>query len=101
MNRREKYVKIKIKSDKGAFIIYADLECITEKFDDCKNNLENLCSTKKLSEHISTGFSMSTISAYRNIENKHDVYRGKNCMKKFFEFLREHAMVIINFKRKK
>ena len=47
------------------------------------------------------GFSMSTISSFRSIENKHDVYRGKDCMKKFCESLREHAMKIINFKKKK
>ena len=35
------------------------------------------------------------------MENKHDVYRGKDCMKKFCGFLREHAMKIINFKKKK
>ena len=38
---------------------------------------------------------MSAISSFRSIENKHDVYRGKDCMKKFCEFLREHAMKII------
>ena len=43
---------------------------------------------------------MSTICSFRRIENKHDV-RAKNCMKKFCDFLREHAMKIINFKRKK
>ena len=26
------------KSDKASFIIYADLECIIEKIDACKNN---------------------------------------------------------------
>ena len=26
---------------------------------------------------------MSTISSLKTIENKHDVYRGKDCMKKF------------------
>ena len=31
----------------------------------------------------------------------HDVYRGKYCMKKFCEYLREHTMNIINFKKKK
>ena len=31
----------------------------------------------------------------------HDVYRGKGCMKKFCESLREHAMKISNFKKKK
>ena len=44
---------------------------------------------------------MSTISSFRSIENKHDVYRGKDCMKKFCESLREDAMKIINFKKKK
>ena len=44
---------------------------------------------------------MSTISSFRSIENKHDVYRSKDCMKKFCEFSREHAMKIINFKKKK
>ena len=44
---------------------------------------------------------MSTISSIRRIENKHDVYRGKDCMKKFCEFLREPAIKIIKFKRKK
>ena len=33
--------------------------------------------------------------------NVHDVYRGKECMKKLCEFLREHAIKIINFKKKK
>ena len=40
---------------------------------------------------------MSTISSFRSIENKHDVYRGKDCMIKICEYLREHAMKIINF----
>ena len=61
------------KSDKAPFIIYADLECVIEKIDGCKNNPENL-STTKLSEHIPSGFSMSTISSYRSIENKHSIY---------------------------
>ena len=44
---------------------------------------------------------MSTISSIRSTKNKHDAYRGKDCMKKFSEFLKEHAMKIINFKKKK
>ena len=86
------------KSDKAPFIIYADLECIIEKTDRCKNNTEKL-STTKVSEHIPPGFSMPTISSFKSIKNKYDVYRGKDCMKSFCEFLREHAMKII-LKRK-
>ena len=44
---------------------------------------------------------MSTISYFKNMENKHDIHRGKDFMKKFCESLREHAMKIINFKYKK
>ena len=57
---------------KASFITYTDLECITEKIDGCKNNPEN-SSTTKVSKHIPSGFSMSTISLFRSIENKHDV----------------------------
>ena len=34
---------------------------------------------------------MSTISLFKSIENKHGVYRGKDCMKKFCKFLRKHG----------
>ena len=40
---------------------------------------------------------MSTISRFRSEENKYDVFRGKDFMKMFCEFLREHAVKIINF----
>ena len=49
----------------------------------CKNNPEN-SSTTKVSKHILSGFSMSAISTFRSIENKHDVQRGDNCRKNFF-----------------
>ena len=73
------------KSDQASFIIYADLECFIEKIDECKNNPEN-SSTAKVSEHIPSGFSMSTISSFKNIGNRNDMYRSKDCMKKFCEF---------------
>ena len=88
------------KCDKAPFIIYADLECIIEKIDGCKKISENV-STTKVSEHIPSGFSMPTISSFRSIENKHGVYRGKDCMKKFSKLLRDHAVKLINFKKKK
>ena len=67
------------KSDEVPLIIYAHLECLIEKIDGCKNNPENSSATK-LGEHIPSGFSMSTISSFRSIGNKHDVYRGRDCM---------------------
>ena len=88
------------KPDEASYIIYADLQCVIEKIDGSKNDPENSSRTK-VSYHIPSGFSMSTISSFRSIENKHDVYRGESCMKKFCEFLREQVMKIINFKKKK
>ena len=70
------------KSDKAPFIVYADLECIIEKTAGCKNNPESL-STKKVSEQIPSGFSVSTISSFRSIENKHDIHRVNIAGKSF------------------
>ena len=82
------------KSEKAPFIIYTDLECLIGKIDRCKNNPDNSFTTK-VGEHIPSGFSMSTISSIKIIENKHDVYRDKDYMKNFCESLREYAMKIL------
>ena len=55
----------------------------------------------KKGEHIACGCSMSTICAFDDKKSKHDVYRGQDCIKKFYESLKEHAIEIINFKIKK
>ena len=88
------------KSDKVPFIIYADLESLIEKTDGCKNSPEN-SSTTKVGQHIPSGFSMFTISSFKSIEYKYDVYGGKDCMKKVCESLREHAVEMVKFKNKK
>ena len=44
---------------------------------------------------------MSTISLFKSIENKHNVCRGEDYVKKFCKSLRELVMNIINFKKKK
>ena len=63
------------KIDKAPFIIYADFECLIEKTDGRKTNPENSL-TEKVDKHIPSGFSMSTISSFKSLENKHDVFRG-------------------------
>ena len=73
------------KSDKVLFTIYANPVCMIKKTNGCKNDPKNSSTT------IST-----TISSFKSIENKHYIYRGKDCMKKFCEFFREHAVKIIN-----
>ena len=54
------------KPDKTPFIIYAELECLKEKIDSCKNNPEN-SSTAKVGKHIPSGFSMYTITSFKSI----------------------------------
>ena len=81
------------------YIIYADIESLIRKINGCANNPEK-SSTAKTSEHIPCGYSMSTIWGFDHIEDKHTLYRGKDCMKKFCTSLREHAKNIIDFEKK-
>ena len=82
------------KSYKVLFFIYAVPGCIIKKINGCKNN-PGSWSTTKGSEHNPSGFSMSTISSFRSIKDKHDVCRVKDCIKNFYEFLTENATKII------
>ena len=58
------------------YIIYADMESFIKKVDGCANNPENFPTTK-IGEHIPCGYSMSTIWAFNDIENKHTLYCRK------------------------
>ena len=64
----------------------------------CKINSEN-SSTAKVGKYVPSGFSMSTISSFRSIENKYDVYRAKDCLQKFCESLIKQEIKIINFNK--
>ena len=55
--------------------------------DGCKNNPEK-SPTTKVSEDIPSGFSLSAISSFKALKNKHDVHKGEDCMKKYCEFLK-------------
>ena len=44
---------------------------------------------------------MSTNWAFDHIENKHTLYRGEDCTRKFCESLREHAKYITDFEKEK
>ena len=87
-------------SGKTPFVIYGDLEYVIENTDGCKNKPKNSITTK-VSEHISSDISMSTISSFRSIETMYDVYKGKDCVKNFCKSAGQQAMKMINFKKKK
>ena len=77
-----------------------DAKCLTEKIDGCKNNPENVPTTK-VDEHIHSDFSVSTtISSFNTKENRNAVYRGKRLLEKVLWILIT-ATMIINFKKEK
>ena len=82
------------------YIIYANIESLIRKIDECANNPKK-SSTMKIDKHITCGYSTSTIWGFDHIENKNSLYRGKDFMKKFCDSLKEHAKSIILFEKKK
>ena len=88
------------KSIKPPFIIYADLECLLEKISTCYNNIEE-SSTTEINKHTPSGYSLLTHCSFDKTKNKLDYYKDEDCMKKFCLNLREHAIKIINYEKKK
>ena len=88
------------KSMKLPFLVYADLECLLEKMSTCQNNL-NKSSTTKMNKHTPSGYSIFTSCSFDESKNKINYYRGDDCMKKFCKDLREHAMKIISYEKKR
>ena len=72
------------KSEKSPIIIDAGLESLFEKLNGCENNHENSSKTNFIGDTPS-GFLMSEKQSFKGMQNKHDVYRGKGCTKKFIE----------------
>ena len=87
-------------SIKLPFVVYADLECLLEKMSTCQNN-PNESSTTEIYKHTPFGYSLFTHCSFDKTKNKLDYYRGKDSMKKFCKYLREHATKIINYEKKK
>ena len=88
------------KSIKLPFAIYADLECLLEKMSTCINN-PNESSTTEINKHTPSGYSIFTSCSFDESKNKLNYYRGDDCMKKLCKDLKEHAMKIINYEKKK
>ena len=88
------------KSIKVPFIIYADLESLLEKMSTCRNNPKK-SSTTKINKHTRSDYSLFLHCSFDTTKNKLDYYRGEDCMKNFCINLREHAMKIISYEKKK
>ena len=88
------------KSLKHPFIIYVDLECLLEKIDTCHNNPEKSYTEKKV-RHKPSGYSLVTCCSFDKTKTTWSYYRGKDCMEIFCKDLRNQAMKIINYKKRK
>ena len=66
----------------------------------CQNN-PNKSSTTKINKHTPSGYSIFTSCSFDESKNKINYYRGDDCMKKFCKDLREHAMKIIEYEKKR
>ena len=87
------------KSMKLPFVIYADVECLLEKMSTCINNRNESCTTK-INKHTPSVYSIITHCSFDESKNVLNYHRGKDCMKKFCKYLREHASKIINYEKK-
>ena len=88
------------KSLQVPFIMYADLECLVEKIDTCQNNNDNSYTEKKAT-HTPSGYSLVTCCSFDESKNEVSYYRGKDCIEMFTKKIREQAMKIINYEKKK
>ena len=68
---------------------------------DLNKNNPGKSSTTKASEHFPSGVFTSTISSFKEIENKYDVYRDKDCKEKFCKHFKEYKIKINDFKKGK
>ena len=56
--------------------------------------------TEKKAKHEPLGYSLSLISPFNSKENKHRVFRGRDCIEKFCKDLKELATKRINYEEK-
>ena len=84
---------------KAPITIYAELECLLIKEQSCQNN-PNESYTEKKAKHESSGYSLSLISSFDSKENKHNVFRRQDCIKRFYSDLKELATKVINYEEK-
>ena len=92
-NRREKSLKV-------PFTIFSHLEALLKKIHSCQNNPKKSYTEKK-AKHTPSGYSLFTCCSFAAVKNKLDSYRGEDYMERFCKNLRDHAIKMINYKKKK
>ena len=88
------------KSLKAPFVIYLGLECLLLKINSCQNNLEDSYTERK-AMHEPSGCTLFTNCSFDKTKNKLNYYRGIDYIEVLCKKLKEHALEIINYEKKK
>ena len=81
------------------FTIHVDLECLLLKQQSCQNNPNEFYTEIKAS-HEPCGYVLTLVCSFDSRENKHNFYRGGDCIKRFRIDLKELGTKIINYEQK-
>ena len=69
---------------KVPFIMYADFESMLEPIHGLENN-PRISSMRGINNHVPSGWCICSEFAYGKVENPLKLYRGEDCIKKFFD----------------
>ena len=76
------------------------MECLLLKMLSYQNDLKNSYTERK-AKHETSGWAMFKNCSFDATKNKLDYYRGIDCIKVLCKKLKDHALKIINHKKKK
>ena len=65
----------------------------------CSNN-PTKSNTEKKAKHIASGYSLVTCCSFDKSNNEQKYYRGRYCMRRFCDDLKEQAIKIMNYEQK-
>ena len=82
------------------FMLYADFECILKPVDERNRDKMNRMNTKrkgkapyteKINTHVPSGWCVHSTFAYGDVPDPLKMYRGKDCVEKFVEYIEEEV----------
>ena len=85
---------------KVLFMLYADFESILKPVDEVYKDKMNIMKTEKkgktlytekINTHVSSGWCVHSTFAYGDVPDPLKIYRGKDCVEKFIEYLDEEV----------
>ena len=75
---------------KVPLVMYADFESILNPIESSEGNPEELY-TEVINQHIPCGFCVYSKFAYGKVENPLKLYRGKDCVEAFYDYIENEA----------